>query len=103
MEAGEVLANTLSPNQQIRDDAVQKLEKAAREHWNEYLGMLSRELANEQGQPHVRTAAGLALKNALTAKETIRRQEYQAKWQAMNQGVRAEIKNSVSFSVQVQV
>lgn len=30
--------------------------------------MLSQELANEQADPNIRTAAGLAVKNSLTAK-----------------------------------
>jgi hypothetical protein len=34
----------------------------------QYMFMLSQELANEQGRPDIRGVAGLALKNALTAK-----------------------------------
>lgn len=95
MEVGDVLANTLSPDRRIRDDAVQKLEVAARDRFQDYLAMLSRELANEQSQPAIRTAAGLALKNALTAKDVNRRQEYQAKWRAMDDMSRVQIKESV--------
>lgn len=42
--------------------------------------MLSAELANEETSPFIRSAAGIALKNALTAKERTRLLEVQQKW-----------------------
>lgn len=42
--------------------------------------MLSAELANEETQPFIRSAAGIALKNALTARERTRLLEVQQKW-----------------------
>lgn len=41
---------------------------------------LAQELANEQAQSHIRTAAGLALKNAFSAREYARLREVQQKW-----------------------
>lgn len=46
----------------------------------QYLATLVQELANETGQGHIRQAAGLALKNAFTAREFARQAELQAKW-----------------------
>ncbi|RUP06362.1 hypothetical protein BC936DRAFT_140355, partial [Jimgerdemannia flammicorona] len=98
LSVGDLLANTLSPGmspylrslrkrvraivstfgysnlqithvyQQLREDATQKLEAAATDNYPTYVLMLCQELANEQAQPHIRTAAGLALKNSLNAK-----------------------------------
>ena len=45
-----------------------------------YLSHLSQELANEQAQPQVRVAAGLALKNSFSAREYARLREVQQRW-----------------------
>ncbi len=45
-----------------------------------YLTTLAQELANEQAQPHIRTAAGIALKNAFSARESPRLREVQERW-----------------------
>lgn len=45
-----------------------------------YLSTLSQELANEQAQPQVRVAAGLALKNSFSAREYARLQQVQQRW-----------------------
>ncbi len=45
-----------------------------------YLTTLAQELANEQAQPHIRTAAGIALKNSFSAREYARLREVQERW-----------------------
>lgn len=45
-----------------------------------YLTHLSQELANEQAQPQVRMAAGLALKNSFSAREYTRLRQVQDRW-----------------------
>lgn len=45
-----------------------------------YLATLVQELANEQAESSIRAAAGIALKNAFTARDFARHQELQAKW-----------------------
>lgn len=45
-----------------------------------YLATLVQELANEQADASIRTAAGIALKNAFTARDATRQQELHAKW-----------------------
>ncbi|KAJ3482200.1 hypothetical protein NLI96_g7140 [Meripilus lineatus] len=54
--------------------------------------MLSQELINENSQLHVRNAAGLALKNALTARESARQQEYSNRWLALDHDTRNKVK-----------
>ena len=53
---------------------------------------MGRELANEQAQPHIRTAAGIALKNAFSAREYARLREVQQRWV---QQIDANVKKSV--------
>ncbi|KAF7360728.1 Importin N-terminal domain-containing protein [Mycena venus] len=55
-------------NGNTRQDATLKLETASRENYPEYMLMLSSVLVDENPPIHVRNAAGLALKNTLTAR-----------------------------------
>jgi importin subunit beta-1 len=51
------------------------------------------ELANENAQGHIRAAAGIALKNAFTARDFARHQVLQAKWlQQTDQDTKARVK-----------
>ncbi|KAI0092262.1 armadillo-type protein [Irpex rosettiformis] len=93
MNASELLANTLSSDATTRQAAEEKLDSASRENYLAYMLMLSAELVNDSSQSHVRNAAGLALKNAISAKETTRQQEYSARWLAIDAPMRKQIKD----------
>ncbi|KAK4989010.1 karyopherin Kap95 [Elasticomyces elasticus] len=80
MDVNQVLAGTLSPDTQIRTSAEQQLSHAAEVDFSGYLTTLSHELANEQAQPQVRVAAGLALKNSFSAREYARLRQVQERW-----------------------
>lgn len=59
-----------------------------------YLATLVQELANESAQGPIRAAAGLALKNAFTARDYTRHQELQAKWlQGTDNETKTQVKN----------
>ncbi|KAN0079953.1 Armadillo-type fold [Tylopilus felleus] len=92
MNASELLANTLSHDATTRQNATQQLESAARENYPAYMTMLSAELANENSQIHTRNAAALALKNALSARETARQTEFANRWLALDAAVKNKIK-----------
>ncbi|THH30317.1 hypothetical protein EUX98_g3876 [Antrodiella citrinella] len=92
MNATELLANTLSADAHTRQDATQKLENASQENYPAYMLMLSSELVNEGSQPHVRNAAGLALKNALTARDITRSQEAATRWLSLDVNSRGKVK-----------
>ncbi|PHH83546.1 hypothetical protein CDD83_2974 [Cordyceps sp. RAO-2017] len=79
-EINQVLANSLSPDANLRNAAEQQLSQAAESNFPLYLATLVQELANEQADGSIRAAAGLALKNALLARDFARHQELQAKW-----------------------
>lgn len=55
---------------------------------------LAQELANDQGQPHIRTAAGIALKNAFSAREYALLREVQQRWmQQVDLNVKKNVKD----------
>ncbi|KAL1963583.1 hypothetical protein VTN77DRAFT_8028 [Rasamsonia byssochlamydoides] len=93
MNVTQVLEGTLSPDANIRQNAEQQLLHAAEIDFPAYLTTLAQELANEAAPPHVRTAAGLALKNSLTYRDTVRLREVQARWiQQVPQPVKSQLK-----------
>ncbi|EPQ30681.1 uncharacterized protein PFL1_01582 [Pseudozyma flocculosa PF-1] len=99
MDANQLLTNTLSPDQATRTNAEQQLEAAARDSYPEYVTMLATELANEASPVHIRTAAGLAVKNALVARDSSRVEEYAARWTALPQESRNDVKAKVLNSL----
>jgi len=94
MNVGELLQNTLSTDAKLRQDAVEALELAYTNHFPAYVAMLSQELASENSPSHIRNAAGLALKNTLTAKEAVRREEYHHRWITLEDSTKQQIKQS---------
>ncbi|RFU30665.1 hypothetical protein B7463_g5675, partial [Scytalidium lignicola] len=80
MDVNQVLENSLSADANIRGAAEQQLIQAAETNFAGYLSTLVQELANEEAQGHIRAAAGIALKNAFTAREFQRLRELQEKW-----------------------
>ncbi|KAH0555962.1 hypothetical protein GP486_006095 [Trichoglossum hirsutum] len=87
MNVNQVLEGTLSP---VPNNSSRKLQKLTLCEASvlpirpfspsAYLTTLAQELANEQAQAHIRSAAGIALKNAFSAREYARLQEVQQKW-----------------------
>ncbi|KAL2269481.1 hypothetical protein VTJ83DRAFT_1665 [Remersonia thermophila] len=75
-----VLTNSLSTDATLRNAAEQQLTHAAETNFSQYLLTLVEALANENTQGHIRAAAGIALKNAFTAREFARQAALQAKW-----------------------
>ncbi|KAJ1971490.1 karyopherin Kap95 [Dimargaris xerosporica] len=94
MNVAEILANTLSPEQQIRQDATAKLEMAAAENFAGYTVALVQELVNEQNPSHVRTAAGIALKNTMTAKDMQRQEEMAKQWMSIEAATKQQVKQA---------
>ncbi|KAJ6598685.1 armadillo-type protein [Mycena sp. CBHHK59/15] len=99
MNATDLLANTLSADANTRQDATQKLENASRDNYPEYMLMLSSVLLDEASPLHVRNAAGLALKNALTAREATRLAEYASRWMNLSTDAKAKIKQDALMTL----
>ncbi|KAJ2724939.1 karyopherin Kap95 [Coemansia sp. Benny D115] len=99
MSFAEILAGTLSPDANIREQATRALENAENENFPQYLLSLTHELANESGQMPVRSAAGLALKNSLSAKDDLRREQHAQRWLQLDDGARSQIKQGVLMTL----
>ncbi|KAI9831027.1 MAG: hypothetical protein M1819_005265 [Sarea resinae] len=80
MDVNQVLEGTLSPDTTTRQNAEQQLLQAANVDFSGYLTTLAHTLANEELQPHIRTAAGIALKNTFSARDSGRLREVQERW-----------------------
>ncbi|KAJ1953173.1 karyopherin Kap95, partial [Linderina pennispora] len=96
MSYAEILGGTLSPDANIREQATRALESAENENFvsslSQYLLSLTNELANEGGDGAVRTAAGIALKNALLAKDPARQEQYAQRWLQVSDDTRNHVK-----------
>ncbi|KAG7087450.1 hypothetical protein E1B28_013416 [Marasmius oreades] len=99
MNATDLLANTLSSDASTRRDATEKLEIASRDNYVEYMLMLSSVLVDDNSVLHIRNAAGLALKNALTAREVQRQNEYTNRWISMNPEAKSKIKQDALMTL----
>ncbi|KAI1778989.1 ARM repeat-containing protein [Hypoxylon cercidicola] len=75
-----VLSNSLASDAATRTGAEQQLTQAAENNFPLYLATLVQSLADESAEGTIRVAAGLALKNAFSAREYPRQRELQAKW-----------------------
>lgn len=80
MNASELLANSLSPDATTRQNATTQLENAARMDYGSYVSHLAQVVADESSQSHIRTAAGLALKNSLYSRDYARQNEFSQRW-----------------------
>ncbi|KAH9883635.1 ARM repeat-containing protein [Xylariomycetidae sp. FL2044] len=77
----------------LRTGAEQQLSQAAENNFPLYLVTLVQVLADESTEGQIRVAAGLALKNAFSAREFARQQELQAKWlQQTDQETKTRVK-----------
>ncbi|KAN0079574.1 Armadillo-type fold [Elaphomyces granulatus] len=93
MDVTQVLEGTLSPDATTRQNAERQLLNAAEIDFSTYLSTLAQALANEDSPSHIRTAAGIALKNSLTFRDTVRLREVQARWvQQIPQSVKNRVK-----------
>ncbi|TAQ89883.1 hypothetical protein B7494_g1838 [Chlorociboria aeruginascens] len=93
MDVNQVLENSLSPDGTIRQAAELQLTQAADSNFSGYLTTLVGELANEDAQGHIRAAAGIALKNAFTAREYARLRELQEKWIQQDPDTKKHVKD----------
>lgn len=93
MDVNQVLLNTFSADASTRGAAEQQLTNAADSNFSEYVITLVRELANEEAQGPVRAAAGIALKNAFTAREFARLHDLQEKWLRLDEETKKHVRD----------
>jgi len=102
MDANAVLSATLSPNQQERQAATEQLTQLLSSNPSQFLLTLSHALAEPQSPSHIRNAAGLAIKNALSARETPRQEEYAARWTSLDPSTRDKLKHDALATLDAQ-
>ncbi|OBZ82225.1 Importin subunit beta-1 [Choanephora cucurbitarum] len=95
MDATTLLANTLSNDRALREDATRQLELFAQENYSNYIVSLCQILASEQADDSIRMSAALAVKNSLTAKEYSRKEEFAKRWLSLGDELRLQIKQGV--------
>lgn len=76
----DVLSNSLAPDVNTRSAAESQLEHLQSSNYPEYLLSLSSALASPTSPGHIRSAAGIAIKNALSAKDSSRQEIYSNRW-----------------------
>lgn len=92
MDASSLLALTLSPVKDERENATAQLQHVLATNPAQYIQSLSHSLADNATPSHIRNAAGLAIKNSLSAREAARQDEYAARWKALDQATRDKLK-----------
>lgn len=92
MDTIALLSATLSPVGQERVSATDQLASILQANPAQYLQSLSHVLADPATPSHLRNAAGLAIKNSLSAREAPRQEEYAARWKALDPQTRDRIK-----------
>ncbi|KAG2226727.1 hypothetical protein INT45_001074, partial [Circinella minor] len=99
MDVATLLAHTLSQDQALREDATQKLQLLAQENYAQYSLVLIQQVANDQAEDPIRMAAGLALKNSLSAKEYARKEEQTGRWLAVDADTRNQVKQGALLTL----
>ncbi|KAG7531899.1 hypothetical protein FFLO_04045 [Filobasidium floriforme] len=92
MDAGTLLVNSLSADNATRQEATAQLQNAMQNDYGGYMHTLAMELANEQQQSHIRNAAGIAIKNALTGREATTQNALLERWKTLDASRRTELK-----------
>ncbi|CAG9767611.1 unnamed protein product [Ceutorhynchus assimilis] len=91
----QVLEKTVSPDKNDQDQASSFLEQAAATNLLGFIKTLSDVLRHGGNSSVARMAAGLQLKNQLTAKDLSMKDQYQQRWLAFPADVRTYIKKNV--------
>ncbi|MBW0567906.1 hypothetical protein O181_107621 [Austropuccinia psidii MF-1] len=95
MDAATLLANTLSPDPTLQSNATNQLETSSRKHFAPDLDSLLSILISTDQPSHIRNAAGLAIKNALTSHEVIRNEELIQRWKSVPNQIRIRVKDGL--------
>lgn len=67
------------------------------------MALLAAQMVDETAEPNVRIAAGLAVKNALSARDLTRAAEYSARWQTLPDDARLSIKSKALQTLTTQL
>ncbi|CAJ0650188.1 16370_t:CDS:10 [Entrophospora sp. SA101] len=88
----DLLANTISAERELREDAQNQLQQAEQTNYPAYIAMLLQELVKEQETSVVKPAAGLAIKNSLVSNDPVRKNELAQRWLSIDEETRIQFK-----------
>lgn len=98
-----VLEKTVSSSQADQNHAVRYISEYIQRDLTNFLQALADILYNQQNSPVVRAAAGLQLKNQLTARDDFLRQQQQARWRSLPEMNKMYIKERVSKALGTEI
>ena len=90
-----VLENTVSSSQADQNEAVRYIQEYMQRDFTGFLRALADTLFNSNNSPVVRAAAGLQLKNQLTARDDNLRRQQQQQWRSLPAETRIYVKECV--------
>lgn len=91
----KVLEKTVSSSQADQNEAVKYIQDCIQNDFTGFLQILADVLYEPQNPPVVRAAAGLQLKNQLTARDETLRQQQQERWKTLPNETKLHIKEKV--------
>lgn len=98
-----VLEKTVSNLQTDQNEAVRFIQDYIQKDFTGFLKALSDVLYDQHNSPVVRAAAGLQLKNQLTAREDPLRQQQQERWRSLPEDTRCYIKERVFSTLGTEI
>ncbi|KAI8826727.1 karyopherin Kap95 [Fimicolochytrium jonesii] len=93
MSLTEILEATLNVGAE-REKAEAHLNGLADQDFPRFLSLMCTEFANEQTKEHVRLAAALLIKNAISAKDPLKKEQLASRWLASDPGMRTAVKGA---------
>lgn len=98
-----VLEKTVSNLQTDQNEAVRFIQEYIQRDFTGFLRVLSDILFDQQNQPVVRAAAGLQLKNQITARDEALRIQQQERWKSLPDDTRSYIKERVFHTLGTEI
>ncbi|XP_037297957.1 importin subunit beta-1 isoform X1 [Manduca sexta] len=95
----QILEKTVSPDRNELEAAETYLDHAAATNFTTFIKMLSDILVQGGNSQVARMAAGLQLKNHLTSKDPLLKQQYQQRWLALPEDIRLYIKKNILTAI----
>lgn len=95
VDVTQVLLNAQHLDTAVRQQAEEHLKQFQEQNYPSFMASLSAELSNAAKPADARRLSGLILKNALDAKEDIRKRELQARWVALDPTLKQHIRDAL--------
>ncbi|KAF8069441.1 KPNB1 [Scenedesmus sp. PABB004] len=102
VEVTQLLLHAQDPDANVRSLAEQKIAQFQEHDYPGFLASLAAELSSTSKPADSRRLAGLVLKNTLDAKDEARKAELQARWGAVDAGLKTQIRDALLSTLQME-